>query len=78
MIVTIDAERIVADVLAEVRRHAPRSPQRRIACHLWSALVTSRTVDAARVAITTFGEPATQEAAAGLLGRLITEGATTT
>ena len=70
MIVSVDAEQLADAVLAEGQRHAPRTPQRRAAAHLWSALVTSPSIAAARNAIGTFGDDDTQAAAAALLGRL--------
>jgi hypothetical protein len=78
MLVTVDAEQLAAAVLAEAQRHPPRSAERRAAAHLWASLITSPTIDAARRAITTFGDDQVQADAGQLLGRLITEGATTT
>ena len=75
MIVSVDAEALAAAVLAEGRRHPPRSAERRAASHLWSALVTSISISAARTAITGFGDAETQAAAAALLGRLVREAA---
>ena len=73
VIVSVDAEQLAAAVLAEGQRHPPRSAERRAASHLWSALITSPSIAAARNAITTFGEPATQSDAEQLLGRLAAE-----
>jgi hypothetical protein len=73
MIISVDAEQLAAAVLAEAEQHPARTPERRAACHLWSALITSPTVDAARKAIATFGEPETQADAEQLLGRLLKE-----
>lgn len=73
MIVSVDAEQLAAEVLAEARRHPARSREHRAAAHLWASLVTSPTVDAARRAITTFGRPEAQSDAEQLLGRLAAE-----
>lgn len=73
MIVTVDAEQLAAAVFAEAQRHPARTPERRAACHLWSALITSATIDAARRAVRTFGTKETQTAALELLGRLAAE-----
>ena len=70
MIVSVDAEQLAATVFAEAQRHKPRTSGRRAACHLWAALITSPTVDAARRAITTFGAAQTQAAALELLDRI--------
>ena len=77
MIVSIDADRLAAAVLAEGQRHPVRSAERRAASHLWASLITSTSITAARTAITTFGDEQTQAAAAALLGRLAAELATT-
>jgi hypothetical protein len=55
---------------AEAQQHAPRTPERRAAAHLWTSLITSPTVSAARNAIATFGTAETQAAALELLARL--------
>jgi hypothetical protein len=73
VIVSVDAEQLAAEVFAEAARFAARTPERRAACHLWSALITSPTVDAARRAIATFGDERTQSDAAALLGRFLKE-----
>lgn len=73
MIISVDAEQLATAVLAEGRRHPPRSAERRAASHLWSALITSPSIAAARNAITTFGDDETQAAAAALLGCLAAE-----
>ena len=52
------------------RQHPPRTPQRRAAAALRSALVTTGTPDAARRALTTFCNPATAAAARELLDEL--------
>jgi len=72
VLTSINADQLAAAVLAEGQRHPVRSPERRVAAHVWAALVTSPTVSAARNAIGTFGEPETQAAALELLGRLAT------
>ena len=71
MIVSVDAEQLAAAVLAEGQRHAPKTPERRAASHLWACLITSASVSAARSAIATFGDEQTQTAADTLLGRLL-------
>ena len=73
MIVSVDAELLTAAVLAEGQRHAPKTPERRAASHLWACLITSASVTAARTAITSFGDEQTQADAAALLGRLAAE-----
>ena len=75
MIVSVDAEQLADAVLAEGRRHPPRSAERRAASHLWSALITSPTIAAARTAIRTFGDNRIQADALELLGRLVREAA---
>lgn len=71
--VTVDAEALAAEVLAEGQRHAPQTPGRRAAGHLWACLITSANVSAARSAIATFSDKQTQSDAAALLGRLVKE-----
>lgn len=73
----MDAEQLAAIVFAEAQRHKPRIPERRAAGHLWAALITSPTTDAARRAVATFGTEQTQAGALELLGR-IAAGRTTT
>ncbi len=57
-----------ARVLAE--RYLPRTPERRAAAALYTALTTTKTVDAARRALATFGAPVTRAAAVVLLDEL--------
>ncbi len=52
------------------REYAPRTPERRAAAALYVALTTTKTTDAARRALTTFGDPATRAAARELLAQL--------
>ena len=78
MIVSVDAGQLAAAVFAEAERHPARSPERRAACHAWSALITSPTVSAALKAIATFGDTATQQAAAEVLHRVAANEATAT
>jgi len=51
-------------------QHPPRTPERRAAAALYVALTTTRTADAARRALATFGDPPTRAAAMALLGQL--------
>lgn len=73
MIVSVTVDELAAAVFAEAEAHSPRTPERRAACHAWSALITSPTVPAAVRAIETFGDPGTQEAARAVLYRLAGE-----
>lgn len=50
-------------------QHPPRTPERRAAAMVYVALTTTRTTDAARRALSTFGDPSAC-AAAALLGQL--------
>jgi hypothetical protein len=62
---------ILADLAVRLgRQHAPRTPGRRAAGMVYAALVTTRTPDAARRALGTFGDPATRAAAKVLLDGL--------
>lgn len=56
----------------EAGQHAPRSPERRAASHLYFALTEppAKSVASARNAIATFGDQRTQAGALALLGRL--------
>jgi hypothetical protein len=51
-------------------QHRPRTPGRRAASMAYAALITTRTPDAARRALGTFGDPAARAAAARLLDQL--------
>ncbi len=51
-------------------QHPARTPERRAAAALYVALTTTKTTDAARRALGTFGDLATRAAAAALLGQL--------
>ena len=73
MILAVDVDQLAAAIFAEAERHPARSPERRAACHAWSALITSPTVSAALKAIGTFGDPETQQAAAEVLHRVASE-----
>jgi hypothetical protein len=70
VIVSVDAEALAAAVLAEGQRHPARSPERRAAAVLWTALITTSSVSAARKALPSFAAPETVTAALELLGRL--------
>ena len=50
--------------------HAPRTPERRAAAALHTALITTKTTDAARRALGTFGDQDTRAAACKLLDEL--------
>lgn len=52
------------------RQHGPRTPGRRAAAMAYAALVTSRTLEAARKALGTFGDSGTRAAARRLLEEL--------
>jgi hypothetical protein len=73
VIVTVDLEQLADLTRAEAGRHPARTPERRAAAHLWAALVTTNSAEAARRAIGTFGTGDVQAAAAALLGRLATK-----
>lgn len=73
MIASADVDQLAALVFAEAERHPARSPGRRAACHAWASLITSPTVAAARRAVATFGDQATQAAALELLDKIATE-----
>lgn len=70
MIVAADVDQLAAAVFGEAERHPARSPERRAACHAWSALITSPTVAAAARAIATFGDEVTQAGALEVLHRV--------
>lgn len=63
---------------AEACRHEPRTPQRRAAAALWTALVTTDSVDGARRALRDFAAPEVQAAATALLYRLAAQAGTVT
>jgi hypothetical protein len=73
VIISVDAEQLAGRVFAEAQRHPARSPERRAAAHLWSALITSPSIALAKRAVRTFGGEQTQTAALALLGRLVAE-----
>jgi len=52
------------------RQAAPRTPERRAAAALYTALTTTKTADAARRALGTFGDPVNRAAAITLLDQL--------
>jgi hypothetical protein len=63
--------RALAERVARVvRQHPHRTPERRAAAMVYVALTTTKTADAARRALATFGDPSTRAAAAALLGQL--------
>jgi len=57
------------------RQHPPRTPERRAAAMAWVALTTTKSTDAARKALETFGDPGTRAAARELLEDLARESA---
>jgi hypothetical protein len=57
------------------RQHPPRTPGRRAAGMTYAALMTTKTPDAARRALGTFGDSDTRAAAAALFGQLQREAA---
>lgn len=66
----------LADLAVRIgRQHSPRTPGRRAAAMVYAALTTTRTPEAARRALSTFGDPATRAAAGRLLGQLAQEAA---
>lgn len=72
MRVTVDVAALTAAARAETERHAPRTPERRTASHLWVACITASSPDLAAVrrAVKSFGAHETQAAATELLHRL--------
>lgn len=61
----------LADRVIQVgRQHPPRSPGRRAAGMAYAALITTKTPDAARRALGTFGDPLSRPAAAAMLDDL--------
>jgi hypothetical protein len=55
------------------RQHPPRTAGRRAAAAVYVALTTTKTTQAARKALATFGDPVTRAAAATLLEELTQE-----
>jgi hypothetical protein len=70
VIVTTTNAELAALARAEAGRHKARTPQRRAAAALWVALGDTRTLDAARRALDTFGTPADRDGALELLARI--------
>lgn len=73
MIVTLPAaaaEDLAELAAAEARSHAPRTPKRRAASALRTALITTSTVDGARAALSGFAAPAVVADALQLLHKL--------
>lgn len=69
MIIAADVRQLAKLAQAEACRHEPRTPQRRAACALWTALVTTDSVDGARRALRDFAAREVQAAAIALLYR---------
>ena len=71
---TIDTgggNRDLAERAAHVaRQHPHRTPERRAAAMLYVALITTKTTDAGRRSLATFGDPQIRAAAAALLGQI--------
>jgi hypothetical protein len=66
----------LADHLRQLaEQHPPRTPERRAAAACWVALTTTKSIEAARRALATFGDPETRLAAARLLDQLQHEAA---
>jgi hypothetical protein len=63
-------EHLVELAREHTERYAPRTPERRAAAALYIALTTTKTPDAARRALATFGTPQTRADARGLLDQL--------
>ena len=68
LIDTALANKDLADLVAAiVRSHPRRTPERRAAASLYSALITTKTPAAARRALATFADTDTMETATALL-----------
>jgi hypothetical protein len=62
---------VLADAAIRLgRQHPPRTPGRRAAAAVYVALATTKTTEAARKALATFGDPVTRAAAVTLLEKL--------
>jgi hypothetical protein len=70
VIVEADPARLAEAARLEAEQHPHRSPERRAAAHLYTALTDTSSVGAAKRAITTFGDEQTQRDAIELLYRL--------
>lgn len=70
MIITVDVDQLAELARIEAERYPARSPERRAAAALWTALITTKTVGAARSALAGFAAPDVRAAALDLLGRL--------
>lgn len=72
-----DVATLAALASVEAQRHRPRTPERRAAAALWTALTTTSTLNGARNALPGFTTAQTAAAALELLDRLTaTEGTT--
>jgi hypothetical protein len=65
-----DAATLAELARLEAEQHAPRTPERRAAAALWTAFITTRTIDGARAALPGFAAPDVQADALELLHRL--------
>jgi hypothetical protein len=60
-----------ADRVVQIgRQHPPRTPARRAAGMAYAALITTKTPDAARRALSTFGDAGTRADAAAMLDQI--------
>lgn len=78
MIVDVDIAALTEQVRAEAEQHPARSPERRAAAALWTALITTKSVGAARSALAGFAAPDVLADAVELLHRLAATAATAT
>jgi hypothetical protein len=69
-IAAADAATLAELARLEAERHAPRTPERRAAAALWTAFITTKTVDGARAALAGFAAPDVVADALQLLYRL--------
>lgn len=68
--VTITSDQLAALAHDEAMRHASRTPERRAASALWTALITTSSVDSAKRALGGFVPGDVEQAAIRLLHRL--------
>lgn len=68
--VAITPDQLAALAHAEVLRHAKRTPERRAASALWTALVTTSSIESAKRSLAGFVTSETEAAAVRLLHRL--------
>lgn len=75
MKVSVDLDALAEAARLEALAHEPRTPERRTAAALYTALTETRTLSAAKTALSGFAAPDTVSAALELLGRLAAEAA---